>query len=1162
MPIYTENSQRDNLTGLMTMNDFFERAEIEKAAMLERDGHPILLYTNFMGMGFFNNKYGFTEGSGMLREIAGLLRDILETKCCCRIGADHFAVCTEEKGIEEKLERIFREWKERCSGRSLPMHVGIYRSRGESIHISVALDRAKLACTSIKDNYSSSFRYYSDELSEEVSRKQYIIENLDTAIRENWIKVYIQPIIRTVNEQVCDTEALARWIDPEKGFLSPADFIPALEEAGIIYKLDLYMLEQVLTILRKGLDGGFFLVPVSINLSRSDFDVCDMVEEFRSRVDEAGIRRNLITVEITESIMGRDFEFMKEQVERFRELGFPVWMDDFGSGYSSLDVLQSIKFDLIKFDMSFMTRLEAGKEGRILLTELMRMATSLGLDTVCEGVETGSQVRFLREIGCSKLQGYYYSKPVPFDQAQDLIMNGSLIRHENPEEAEYYESIGRVNLFDLGVIVSEDEDALQHTFNSIPIAIMEVKKGEAHYIRSNHSYQEFNRRFFHVDIQDPNTNLVNYPVSHGEAFVAAVKECCHGGSSVFFDEKLPDGSVAHCFVRRVSMNPVTGSVAVAVAVFSITEPEEEEIKKLREERESLKHIAALSEDYLVFYTVDPETGHYTQYHPTEGFENLDLAMQGQDFFGDAKRDAPKAIDPRDIERHLRVFTRENIMKKLRNTGRFVHKYRLLLEGSSVPVVLRATLGREEDGEKIILGVTREYREAFEQARDNSIIFSHIAHALARGYTDLFYVNMDTNELIEYHTDDVRGVLTEARRSADFFEGCERDAKLYVHPEDQEQFVTAMNRDFLMNALKKNNIFEMTYRRIKEGRTFYVRMKVTRIEPDRPYIVIAVSDIDELMKKRRIEEQIREERIIYARLHALTGNFMVVYVVDPETDEYREFSSTDEYEEDFSQEKTGKDFFTKVRKEAATFNHPEDMNRFLSAFTKEKVLAKVEKNGIYTLGYRLVIGDNTAYVQLKAAMVEEQEGLRLIVGLNNITDQVRAEQNYKNRLAEAQANAKMDALTGVRNRQAYLSMVSNMDHRITDGTQPPFAMVMLDVNDLKKINDTEGHKAGDQWLRNACKTICDIFSHSPVFRIGGDEFAVIVQGSDYDHLEELMEKVHLHNREAQKTHGVVIACGMAKHDGETGVAAVFERADNRMYENKKALKEEVRQQEEW
>ena len=194
------------------------------------------------------------------------------------------------------------------------------------------------------------------------------------------------------------------------------------------------------------------------------------------------------------------------------------------------------------------------------------------------------------------------------------------------------------------------------------------------------------------------------------------------------------------------------------------------------------------------------------------------------------------------------------------------------------------------------------------AWDINRTYAHIAQALARGYTDLFHVNMDTGAFVEYRTDDDLGVLCESRRGPDFFASCAREAKLYVHPEDQAAFVAAMNRDFLAAALDRSRVFEMTYRRITDGRAFYVHMKVSRMADDGRFIVIAVSDIDELMRQRRAEARMQEERIVYARLHALTGNFIVVYVVDPETDHYREFSSTDDYVDSFAQATEGEGFF--------------------------------------------------------------------------------------------------------------------------------------------------------------------------------------------------------------------------------------------------------------
>jgi diguanylate cyclase (GGDEF)-like protein len=279
----------------------------------------------------------------------------------------------------------------------------------------------------------------------------------------------------------------------------------------------------------------------------------------------------------------------------------------------------------------------------------------------------------------------------------------------------------------------------------------------------------------------------------------------------------------------------------------------------------------------------------------------------------------------------------------------------------------------------------------------------------------------------------------------------------------------------------------------------------------------------------------------------------VAVVDPETNRYREFSATTDYEKGFAQAKEGTDFFETVREVAGRYNHPQDLDRFLAAFTKDNILSEIKRSGIFTWGYRLLMDGRPIHVQMKAAMVEEKEGLRLIVGLNDIDAQVRQGEELEKRLAAAQSQANIDALTGVKNKHAYLEAEAHMDRRIAEHRQSPFALVIFDVNNLKKVNDSKGHQAGDKYLRDACRIICDIFKHSPVYRVGGDEFAVTAQGRDYENIEELVKAVNDHNADALRSGGIVVACGMAKYGSDACVETVFERADHNMYENKNTLK---------
>ena len=436
---YVEDLNRriytDDQTGLPNSRSFFMTAPKRRASILEAGKQPAMLYFNLIGMKHFNRQYGYEEGNRLIVAFARVLLKHYSKDALCRIALDHFAAVDEEERVKETLKEIFKESLEINDKKTLPVRVGIYRDSTEAVDTSVACDRAKYACDLLRGSTESAYAYFRKEMHEQLLKARYIVSHLDQALSEHWIQVYYQPLIRAATGKVCDEEALSRWDDPERGILSPAEFIPALEEAGLIYRMDLYVLEQVLEKIRIQKEDGYTIVPHSVNLSRADFDACDIVEEIRSRVDAANVPRDRITIEITESIIGSDFDFMKKQVERFRSLGFPVWMDDFGSGYSSLDVLQSIRFDLIKFDMSFMRKLDEGPDGKIILRKLMEMAKELGVDTVCEGVETKEQKQFLQEIGCSRLQGYYFCRPVPYAEIVERNRKGIQIGYESAEEA-------------------------------------------------------------------------------------------------------------------------------------------------------------------------------------------------------------------------------------------------------------------------------------------------------------------------------------------------------------------------------------------------------------------------------------------------------------------------------------------------------------------------------------------------------------------------------------------------------------------------------------------------------------------------------------------------------------------------------------------------------
>ncbi|MCR5565648.1 MAG: GGDEF domain-containing protein [Clostridiales bacterium] len=325
--------------------------------------------------------------------------------------------------------------------------------------------------------------------------------------------------------------------------------------------------------------------------------------------------------------------------------------------------------------------------------------------------------------------------------------------------------------------------------------------------------------------------------------------------------------------------------------------------------------------------------------------------------------------------------------------------------------------------------------------------------------------------------------------------------------------------------------------------------------------IRLQEADRMMEKRLAEERTMKEHIAYARISALSGEYLSIHIVDPETEHYLEYNSNAAFKS-LGLPDEGEDFFRITRELSQKLVYPKDLNRFMHAFTKENVLSEIERTGLFVLTYRLVVQEKPVYIRLRCAMVEEAESHRLIVGINDVDAQVKQEQEYERLLSEAQKKAAIDALTGVKSKYAYMEAEEQLNHQLEKRIRPAFAVIVLDVNDLKKVNDTSGHQAGDRYLYDASRIICQIFKRSPVFRIGGDEFAVIAQGHDYEQIGELMLKIKEHNRNSISSGGIVIACGMARfRDDDTDVASVFRRADTEMYADKQRLKETGKAQEE-
>ncbi len=420
-----EEMNHDDLTGLPNFSYFRVQAKDSIHMIREHGGTPAFLYFDLYGMKGYNAKFGMPEGDRILKCTGEILKQVFADRVLCRISEDHFLVLDETDDLESRLKAAC-DGVRRCSkGMFLQLKAGICAEENpdqmdhSDEYISQACDDARLACASIRQDAGKSWAYFSGSVSEEYHRQLYVLGEFHKALEEHWIRVFYQPIHDLSSGKLSGYECLARWQDPEKGMISPAEFIPVLEEHHLIAELDRYMLKEICREAEQRNRMGIGNIPLSFNISRADFSDEDVTETITRIADTYQIPHKLLNVEITESAFASDPDFLNAQVQKLHEDGFQVWMDDFGSGYSSLGNLQSMKVDLVKLDIRFLRTYEQEKKNgnaehaADMIRAIIRLAETLGLHTLCEGAETEEHVDLLRAAGCGYVQGFYLGRPAP-----------------------------------------------------------------------------------------------------------------------------------------------------------------------------------------------------------------------------------------------------------------------------------------------------------------------------------------------------------------------------------------------------------------------------------------------------------------------------------------------------------------------------------------------------------------------------------------------------------------------------------------------------------------------------------------------------------------------------------------------------------------------------
>ncbi len=423
-------SERDALTGLYTNDAFCRRA----AELLEQNKEQsyTLVVTDVERFKLVNDSFGTAAGDQLLQYIANRLKKSIQPQkgICGRTSADHFAALIPAKMEAADAQSIVDEAEQALSEYPLNMKIslkfGIYPISERDIPVHLICDRAMLAADSVKGHYHCVYAYYDDAIRQRMLWEQEITDAMNATLNAGQFQVYLQPKYDLQSERIAGAEALVRWTHPELGFVNPRDFIPLFERNGFITELDHYIWDKTCEIVAGWIKTMKKYVPVSVNVSRKDIYGADLPETLLGIVKKHGLRPNQLHLEITETAYTENPEQLIEVVGKLKQLGFVIEMDDFGSGYSSLNMLSELPIDILKLDMRFIQKESSKNSSCNILSFIISLAKWMNLLVIAEGVETQEQLDLLRNMDCNYVQGYYYARPMPASEFTEMVLNAEL----------------------------------------------------------------------------------------------------------------------------------------------------------------------------------------------------------------------------------------------------------------------------------------------------------------------------------------------------------------------------------------------------------------------------------------------------------------------------------------------------------------------------------------------------------------------------------------------------------------------------------------------------------------------------------------------------------------------------------------------------------------
>ena len=602
----------DAATGLLGKEAFFDEA----AAYLRHSGARDVSIVCFDVDHFklFNDLHGLDCGDELLRYLGRALALRFSpdgAQPLARLAADTFALCAT--GIRpERVERILVDISSECpNGIDAIVRAGVYRIEDPASPVSIMCDRAVIALRTVKGSYFDRVALYDPGMREALVLEREVVAGIESALREDRIELFLQPKCNIRTGKIVGAEALARWRHPERGIVAPGEFIPLIERNGLVRSLDLRVWEKTAAWIRGLIDEGVQPVPVSVNVSRADIYLVDVAAELHALVERYGIEPSLIEVEITESAYSERPDRIVAAFDELAKRGFTVLMDDFGSGYSSLNMLKDINVDVLKIDMRFLDRDD--RRSKDIMESVIRMARWLDLPVIAEGVETREQVNFLLDVGCSYAQGYYYARPMEAAAFEALLTDGSKVQHEQCALQD-----ARRPILDFRDLLHENTISDRMLSSIIgSVALYSYADGDLRLIRGNEAYRRLIATLGEgVNGAEEGGSLL--PFVHDEdrdALVAAAEEtvrsCPDDGVEVVVRRMGTNGCHWHK-MRLFHLNTTNGSATVYGSVTDVTE-RMEYMEALRKSEQRFEMTLEASGTVVFELDIPTRTARYSEF---------------------------------------------------------------------------------------------------------------------------------------------------------------------------------------------------------------------------------------------------------------------------------------------------------------------------------------------------------------------------------------------------------------------------------------------------------------------------------------------------------------------------------------------------------------------